>query len=602
MQFCKSGTPVSGSVSIMSNSEDWKERYLSSIERFERREKVDQERIDLLCRSLVRVSLAADGLDEDLDEKMSALRTALRKNSEILDLEPLIRELEAAVVKLDARRQKESSSLEEIIIASLDYLLNIEALPRKIKSAIKKYQKQLPGLISDGKDPMALWKPYLDIQVEAARFFSADEDSAPKQSLFKRLFSGSDDGQDNATAESVDAVAEPVETTAPDQSSPHDEMAAARQLYQQAPEDAAKREKLRQRIASVLSGLLQKIELNNRDEKRRGELIVRIQQGFDWPELPDILEEAARLLANTRTVVREEFEGFLFALHERLADVQKFLEVAREGEAAAQVNQQRLDSEVRKELNQIGHTVSERTDIETIKLDINSMITRIVLAVDNFHSSERDRRDNVYEHMEKLGEQMLAMEQETNELKASLEESRISAMQDSLTDLPNRKAYDEHISREFTRWQRHKAPLSIAVCDIDHFKSINDTLGHLRGDKVLKLVARELSRKVRNEDFVARYGGEEFVIVMADTNLECAVIAVEKVRAAIEQCPFNFNNERIAVTASFGVAEFTLGDTIEDCFERADKAVYAAKDKGRNRVETSGRGESGVDLDQQSVS
>ena len=133
--------------------------------------------------------------------------------------------------------------------------------------------------------------------------------------------------------------------------------------------------------------------------------------------------------------------------------------------------------------------------------------------------------------------------------------------------------------------------MSIAICDVDHFKSINDNLGHLRGDKVLKLVARELSRRVRSEDFVARYGGEEFVIVMPDTDEPSAVAAVEKVRACIEECPFNFNNERLVVTASFGVTSFSENDTIESCFERADKALYKAKASGRNKVVRSGASE-----------
>ena len=133
--------------------------------------------------------------------------------------------------------------------------------------------------------------------------------------------------------------------------------------------------------------------------------------------------------------------------------------------------------------------------------------------------------------------------------------------------------------------RRHGRPLSICIVDIDLFKRINDTLGHLRGDKVLKLVAREISRRVRNEDFVARYGGEEFVIIMPETDQQSALAAAEKVRISIAECPFNFNNERFPVTASFGVAGFQEGDDIESCFERADKALYKAKAEGRNRVE-----------------
>ena len=180
---------------------------------------------------------------------------------------------------------------------------------------------------------------------------------------------------------------------------------------------------------------------------------------------------------------------------------------------------------------------------------------------------------------------MESMESEASELKSSMEAQRLEALRDALTELPNRAAYDDQIEAEFSRWRRHDRPLSISIIDIDHFKKINDTLGHLRGDKVLKLVAREISRRVRSEDFVARYGGEEFVVIMPDTDGDNAFTAMEKVRSAIEHCPFNFNNQRIPITASFGISSFSEGDEIEACFERADRALYQSKRNGRNRIE-----------------
>lgn len=572
----------------MSNT-DWKEKYLSTLDRFEGLQKEDQDRIDLLCKGLVRVSLAADGQQAILDEKLASLRQAIRKNDEILDLKPLIADLEKSVVALDSQRRDQSNSLEKSITQSLDQLATFN-LPRAITSKIRKYKKNLSDLIADTSKPAALWKPYIDIQVSVADYWKISSDgNADKPGFLKRLFGG-DDG--NAT-ESPDTGQQPHDLNTLDDNVASREHATqgiqeAQELYNSGePIDETEREQLRQRIASVLSGLLKKIDLHGEENVARNKLIRRIQSNFSWEELPEILEASAELIASTREVAQQEFEGFLVALHERLQDVQSFLTAAREGEVTAQVNQQKLDSDVRRELHDLGKTVAERNDIETIKLDIETMVTRIVSAVDDFHSAEKERRDEVYAHIEQLGQQMSRMEDETSSLKESLDDARRNAMSDALTELPNRKAYDEYISREFTRWKRHNAPLSIAVCDIDHFKSINDNLGHLRGDKVLKLVARELSRKVRNEDFVARFGGEEFVVVMPNTDEDSAVVAVDKARKSIEQCPFNFNNEPITVTASFGVAQFQKDDTLESCFERADKAVYRAKKNGRNRVERS---------------
>lgn len=212
------------------------------------------------------------------------------------------------------------------------------------------------------------------------------------------------------------------------------------------------------------------------------------------------------------------------------------------------------------------------------------MMARILGALDEFRFQESARREGVFEQMQAMMERMQSMEQEAADLRQSLESQREKAMRDALTGLPNRQAYDEQMVREYSRWRRHGHPLSIAVVDVDFFKRINDTLGHLRGDKVLKLVGREVQKRIRSEDFVARYGGEEFVVVMPDTDEASAVRAMDKVRQFVSECPFNFNNERIVVTVSIGVAAFAGADTPETVFERADQALYRAKHGGRNRV------------------
>ena len=176
------------------------------------------------------------------------------------------------------------------------------------------------------------------------------------------------------------------------------------------------------------------------------------------------------------------------------------------------------------------------------------------------------------------------MEKEANELKDTIEQQRQQTMKDNLTGLSNRSAYVEYVEKELARTRRHELNLSLVVCDIDHFKSINDTFGHLSGDKVLKLVAGCIEKNVRVSDFVARYGGEEFVIMMPETSLQDATKAADKVRKAIDECAFHFKAKPVSITASFGVAQIREDDSIDTLFERADKALYKAKQGGRNQV------------------
>jgi diguanylate cyclase (GGDEF)-like protein len=147
---------------------------------------------------------------------------------------------------------------------------------------------------------------------------------------------------------------------------------------------------------------------------------------------------------------------------------------------------------------------------------------------------------------------------------------------DSLTRTANRKALDEQLASCLAMFTRYELPFSLALFDIDHFKHVNDTRGHTHGDQVLKAVARLLSGESRETDTVARYGGEEFVVLMPHTDLTGAVVFAEKIRVSVEKSKL--------VTVSGGVASVQRDDDAKSLIARADKALYAAKDAGRNRI------------------
>ena len=170
-------------------------------------------------------------------------------------------------------------------------------------------------------------------------------------------------------------------------------------------------------------------------------------------------------------MAQKEFEGFLVALHQRLLDVQEFLETAKRGEEASQRNQEKLDADVRKELKDIRVSVEGSDDVSRLRQEIEGMVNRIVSAVDSFRSEEKKRRSDVFDRIETLAQRMQSMEAEASELKSSLEAQRIEALRDALTELPNRAAYDEQIEREFSRWRRHGHPLALCIVDIDNAQS-----------------------------------------------------------------------------------------------------------------------------------
>jgi len=162
----------------------------------------------------------------------------------------------------------------------------------------------------------------------------------------------------------------------------------------------------------------------------------------------------------------------------------------------------------------------------------------------------------------------------------------VLAHTDPLTQVLNRRALTVRLVSEMDRARRYDAVLSMLMVDLDHFKAINDTHGHLVGDDTLRELAQLLQESVRSVDFVARYGGEEFVVVLPETKLEGAVKFADRMRERIAGTPFVREHGGVHITASIGVASYPKGDvhTVDDLFARADEALYRAKSEGRNRV------------------
>ncbi|VTR96299.1 diguanylate cyclase : Diguanylate cyclase (GGDEF) domain-containing protein OS=Singulisphaera acidiphila (strain ATCC BAA-1392 / DSM 18658 / VKM B-2454 / MOB10) GN=Sinac_6650 PE=4 SV=1: FHA: GGDEF [Gemmata massiliana] len=157
---------------------------------------------------------------------------------------------------------------------------------------------------------------------------------------------------------------------------------------------------------------------------------------------------------------------------------------------------------------------------------------------------------------------------------------------DGLTQIHNQRYLDEFLDREVVRSQRHHRPLSVLAIDIDKFKTINDNLGHLCGDFVLRELAGVVRGIVRQEDLFARSGGEEFVVVLVETTLDGALQVAERIREAVAEHQFRFETTPVNLTVSIGLA-VTMGDdnaTAIDLRQTADQKLYEAKRTGRNRV------------------
>lgn len=182
---------------------------------------------------------------------------------------------------------------------------------------------------------------------------------------------------------------------------------------------------------------------------------------------------------------------------------------------------------------------------------------------------------------------------EINQLREDLANVRQEALTDALTGIANRKMFDNTLHECANAARENGLPLSLMLLDIDHFKKFNDTHGHQIGDKVLQLVAHTLTQCVKGRDLPARYGGEEFAVILPQTSLEDATTLADQVRLTVAQRKIvrkSTGQDLGTITMSIGVSHYAPGEPLQDLIERADEALYAAKNAGRNLVMTQATG------------
>jgi diguanylate cyclase len=249
---------------------------------------------------------------------------------------------------------------------------------------------------------------------------------------------------------------------------------------------------------------------------------------------------------------------------------------------AVEEDTKQLSLLVTDEVEQIRVTAAGAPDLPTLRQQLTTRLEAISTHLTDFRSREDMRVGQYRERVQHMRTRISVLERESRSLQESLREEQRMAMIDALTGIPNRAAYDDRLEQEFKRWKRFERPVSILAWDIDRFKGINDAYGHKAGDKVLRVIGQHLLRHVRDTDFVARYGGEEFVMLLVGTGADEARVVADKIRMEIAQLGFHFHDHPIAVTASCGITAFTGADTPDIIFDRADRALYQAKEAGRN--------------------
>jgi len=527
----------------------WRDKYLDALDTQEQQEKAHQDDLQLLSKALIRVSLAAQGQYPQLDKNLESLRQNLRAGN-THRIEQQLQTLEQTLLELDRLRDTSADTQSQSVRAMATQLLALAP-----ERTVKKQLRELSQTAVRQRGKLDLF-PQLLQQLEQLQ----------QQVLAIQPSRNGANGGFMARLRGRPSV--PAAPAAMGGDTDH---------------AAHNSEPVGDSLRDIINELLLSVEAQAVEPERVSALQSKLRLGISNAQLLPTLAEVRDLVLTAYMAASRAFAGYLTEVNQQLADIYHVIEgaVHHSGDlrqASDQIQQQMLH-----EFSQLEDQTTRAENLDELKHQVQSRLGNIRAALHEHQHLSGDKHP-VTEQLSQLATRVRQMEQEASRSRKVLEEQRAKALTDPLTGIPNREAYRERVQLELLRFQRYATPLTLAVCDLDLFKNINDSLGHQAGDRVLEVLSRAMAKQLREVDFFGRYGGEEFVVVMPQTTAQQAFVVLDRIRAAIANTDFSYKETPVELTVSIGIAEFiaAANETAEEVFSRADKALYDAKAQGRN--------------------
>lgn len=339
--------------------------------------------------------------------------------------------------------------------------------------------------------------------------------------------------------------------------------------------------KISDRISTVLGDLLAQIEPQDVVAEKALAARLRIDKGLNWYELVPTLEDIRDLVMALLLNARQDYQQYLLHLLEQVNQL-----IHMTGEAATELVREETVflADLEQEIGAFGQALRSVANVEDLKRSLEARLQTLAGLVSRRRQGQQGD-DAGLAQVKALQARIAALETEAKGRQQELEQQRLQARTDALTGLPNRDAYNERVHHEIERLRRYGRPLTLAILDIDHFKSVNDNYSHQAGDRVLKVISNAVANQLRDVDFMARYGGEEFVVLLPETVGADALTKMDRIREAVAKTQFRFKDQALQLSYSTGLAQAIAGETASELFARADRMLYRAKARGRNRCE-----------------
>jgi diguanylate cyclase len=518
----------------MATDQDWKKKYYTLEQRFKGEVANSEETEQLLCRTIIRLTLATKGLDPALDPHLVKLRDALKKG-------------------VNENVHRHISAISEALMRAHDEPAQNELVERSDQSDL--FHRLLEHSHLSGKKGKRLR--------ELGELLASNPSAATDEKLDEFIHLLAEDGVSNSKGEKSSGLLG---------------------LFSRS-EQHADSAQINEEPMRLLLSLLGKLNWPSQLSQDITSLKKKLEK-HDQEAVVDVIKNLTKIVSSLLDDLKKETRetgSFLADLMARLQELDSFVVSGQDLQKQSLQSGKELDKAVKEQVSGIAVSVRDARDLQVLRKDVTSRLQNIKGHMDNHLKIAEVRFKESINNEKRLRERLNEVENETSVLRQKILEAQARSSMDPVTGLANRAAYDERIKDEYNRWKRFKSPLILMVWDLDDFKMVNDRFGHQAGDKALRVIGQILQKRLRQTDFVGRYGGEEFCVLLSGTPLDEAAVVAEQIRKSVEESGFHSGDKPVTLTISCGYTEFREGDTPDSVFSRADSALYKAKGEGKNR-------------------
>jgi len=494
----------------------------------------------LLIQFINKLSQVSKGINLKLDNRLAQLRALLTKSVPIADLELKIAEISKLLQTHAVTNEQNITRLHEQFNDAGQNLQKINGLPNDLRRKLRALLKETQST----KDSLIQYVPLLSQLLEFYDLSLRAKVDIPSGGLLSAPSKTTEN--DTSTGES----ASDVNTT----------------------------------LIGQVSACLSKLNLSTQHTKELLEINKKLLNDTTNDDVLKHFIEIFDVIVADLENERDSAKNFLNNLNETLTTVQSAVKKTLSTCKKAQDTNDRINEKLQEQLLEMTGTVKKAMSLDQVKVDINGKLKSIAQTLEEKTNFEHKNQQALASQLNEMAQKVEKLEEQSQEFEEKLAEQQRKSMQDALTKLSNRAAFDEYFTQSLVRFHHKPFNLSLVVIDIDDFKNINDTYGHTAGDKTLQVIANTIQKKVSKDAFVARYGGEEFVLIYTQQKEPALVKELDFINKSVARLPFKFKNNKVSITLSMGATHITSVDNIHTAFERADEAMYQAKAKGKNQI------------------